>query len=215
MVSARMFDIVLFAIPAIFAVTVHEVAHGWVACRLGDPTAAQRGRLSLNPLRHVDPIGTILVPGVLILMGGVFFGWAKPVPVDWRNLRGGRRDIALVAGAGPGANLLMLCLWWLLLAVAHSPGSLTDPAVALIKMCWAGIMFNATIMILNLIPIPPLDGSRILTAVLPVRMARLYNRVEPFGLLVLLALLFSGWLGALLGPALNLVQTLIGVRLAG
>jgi Zn-dependent protease len=212
--SARLIDILLFAIPAVYAVTLHEVAHGWVANKLGDSTAAERGRLSLNPLRHVDPIGTILVPGALILMGGIFFGWAKPVPVNWFALRRVRRDIALVAVAGPAANLGMLLLWLLLLEGLRMSGGTGGLVVVLLKMCLAGIIFNATIMILNLIPIPPLDGSRILTAALPARVARVYNRIEPFGLVLLLLLLFSGWLGALLGPVLNLVQTFIGMRLS-
>lgn len=213
--SVRLLDILSFAIPAVFAVTVHEVAHGWVANKLGDSTAAERGRLSLNPLRHISLIGTILVPAVLILAkAGIFFGWAKPVPVNWLNLRRLRRDIALVAGAGPGANLLMLILWWLLFEGVRLSAGSAGFVVVLINMCWAGIMFNATIMMLNLIPIPPLDGSRILTAVLPAPIARIYNRIEPFGLLLLLVLLFSGAFGALLIPALNFLQTLIDMRLA-
>lgn len=192
-------------IPAIFAVTVHEVAHGWVANRCGDPTAADQGRLSLNPLKHVDPVGTVLVPAALYLTAGVFFGWAKPVPVEWRRLRQPRRDIALVAGAGPGANLLMLLGW---LACYHLL-TLTNPPAGLLYMCWAGIMFNATIMLINLIPIPPLDGSRIVTSVLPARAAYFYNRVEPFGLILLAALLFTNVLGAILTPILRWVEHLI------
>ena len=191
--------------PAVFAVTLHEVAHGWVANRCGDSTAADQGRLSLNPLRHVDAIGTVLVPAVLYLTAGVFFGWAKPVPVNWRNLRQPRRDIALVAGAGPGANLMMLLAWLALYHVLKATGA----ATGLLYMCWAGIMFNATIMLINLIPIPPLDGSRIVTSALPAKAAYLYNKVEPFGLVVLAALLFTNVLGAVLNPILQLVQHLI------
>ena len=192
-------------IPAVFAVTVHEVAHGWVANRCGDSTAAKQGRLSLNPLKHVDPIGTVLVPAALYLSAGVFFGWAKPVPVEWRNLRSPRRDIALVAGAGPGANLGMLLGWLVCFHLIKGTGVGTG----LLYMCFVGIMFNATIMLINLIPIPPLDGSRIVTAALPARAAYLYNRIEPYGLLLLAALLFTNVLGTLLNPVLQLIKHLI------
>lgn len=197
-------EILAVAIPAVFAVTVHEVAHGWAANRLGDPTAARLGRLSLNPLRHIDPVGTVLIPLALKLLGSPFlFGWAKPVPVNWRNLRHFRRDVALVAAAGPASNLCMLVGWALLLG---SPVA-AHPFVS--AMSWTGVLFNATIMALNLIPIPPLDGSRIVTAVLPARLAVLYNRVEPFGLLLVAVLLFSGILGGLLRPLLGLVGRLV------
>jgi len=192
------------AIPAVFALTVHEVAHGWTANQLGDATARRMGRLSLNPLRHVDPVGTVLVPLALKLLGSPFlFGWAKPVPVNWRNLRHFRRDMALVAAAGPAANLAMLIGWSLLLSspVGRHP-FFND-------MCWTGVLFNATIMALNLIPIPPLDGSRIVTAVLPPRLAVVYNRLEPFGLVLTALLLFSGILGWLMGPVLMLVGKLV------
>lgn len=202
-------NVLVIAIPAIFAITVHEVAHGWAANQLGDPTAARLGRLSLNPLRHVDPVGTVLVPLALKLLGSPFlFGWAKPVPVNWRNLRHFRRDVALVAAAGPAANLGMLIGWSLLLGSAAADTSFIK------DMCWTGVLFNATIMTLNLIPIPPLDGSRIVTAVLPARLAAAYNRLEPFGLLLTALLLFSGILGGLLGPMLGLVGKLVAV-LAG
>lgn len=199
--SYSVLDILIIAIPAVFAVTVHEVAHGWVANRLGDSTAARLGRLSLNPLRHVDPVGTLLVPVVLYLSSGALFGWAKPVPVVWRNLRHLRRDFALVAAAGPGANFLMglgwFALWVLLIRLKFE-----TPPDFLLKMCWAGIMFNTTIMLINLLPVPPLDGSRIVTAMLPPRAALIYNRVERFGLLLLALLLFSGLLATLLDPPL-------------
>jgi len=200
----NLLDIVAIAVPAVFAITVHEVAHGWTANRLGDPTAAQLGRLTLNPLKHIDPVGTILVPLALKLLGSSFlFGWAKPVPVTWRNLRKLRRDIALVAIAGPCANLLMLAGWALLL------GSPAGDSAFVQDMCWTGVVFNATIMALNLIPIPPLDGSRIVTAALPARAAVLYNRLEPFGLVLTALLLMSGILGWLLEPVLVWVGRLV------
>ena len=197
--------VLVLAIPAVLAVTVHEIAHGWVALQLGDTTAAEHGRLSLNPLKHVDPIGTILVPASLYLLGEFvletkfFFGWAKPVPVSWRNLQPVRPGIAMVAAAGPGANLLMLALWTLLaLIIRHTPLEST----VLIYMCEAGIIFNAAIMVINLIPIPPLDGSRIVTAFLPARLAVSYNRFEMLGLALVVLLLVTGVLQRVIGPLL-------------
>lgn len=197
-------QILVFAIPAIFAITVHEVAHGWVANRLGDPTAARAGRLSLNPFRHVDPVGTVLVPAVVYLTSGAFFGWARPVPVDWRRLRHPRRDMALVAVAGPLSNLLMLVAWILVLLNA-------DPQGLWARMSWTGVSFNATIMVLNLLPVPPLDGSRIVTSLLPAGAAVSYNRIEPFGLLILAALLMTGLLGAILKPLVTGLVGLLGL----
>ena len=194
--------LMVFGIPAVLAVTVHEVAHGWVANKLGDSTAAQLGRLSLNPLRHVDPIGTIVVPLTLYLLhAGFLFGWAKPVPVNWRNLRHVRRDMALVAVAGPFSNLLML-LGWLLALMVFGEHRLVVP------MSWTGIFFNATIMLLNLLPIPPLDGSRIVTSLLPARAAVGYNRMEPFGIVILLVLMATGVVGAILIPGLHGIEQL-------
>ena len=194
--------LMVFGIPAVLAVTVHEVAHGWVANKLGDSTAAQLGRLSLNPLRHVDPIGTILVPLTLYLLNaGFLFGWAKPVPVNWRNLRHVRRDMALVAVAGPFSNLLML-LGWLLALMVFGEHRLVVP------MSWTGIFFNATIMLLNLLPIPPLDGSRIVTSLLPARAAVRYNKLEPFGIVILLVLMATGVVGAILIPGLHGIEQL-------
>ena len=194
--------LMVFGIPAVLAVTVHEVAHGWVANKLGDSTAAQLGRLSLNPLRHVDPIGTIVVPLTLYLLhAGFLFGWAKPVPVNWRNLRHVRRDMALVAVAGPFSNLLML-LGWLLALMVFGEHRLVVP------MSWTGIFFNATIMLLNLLPIPPLDGSRIVTSLLPARAAVRYNKMEPFGIVILLVLMATGVVGAILIPGLHGIEQL-------
>lgn len=198
--------IVVLAVPAVLAVTVHEIAHGWVALQLGDTTAADQGRLSLNPLRHVDPVGTILVPAALYMLSEFvfgtrfFFGWAKPVPVQWRNLTPTRPGIAMVAIAGPGSNLLMLACWaFLALVLRHTS---LDSGV-LIYMCEAGIIFNAAIMLINLIPIPPLDGSRVVTAVLPPRLASGYNRLEAWGLAIVALLLVSGLLQRVIGPMLR------------
>ncbi len=195
----------IVVIPVLYAVTIHEVAHGWVASLLGDNTAKSMGRLSLNPLKHVDPIGTVLVPLAMYLLSGFLFGWAKPVPIDWRNLKSPRRDVALVSAAGPLSNLIM-ALGWLgimkLGVLIHTPG-LSQP---LIYMGLAGIIINGFMLVLNLIPIPPLDGSRIVSAFLPPKWARNYGRIEPYGLVILMALLFSGALGSIFIPVLELLQ---------
>ena len=198
-------EIIAMVIPAVFAITVHEVAHGWVANRCGDPTAAAAGRLTLNPLKHVDPIGTVLVPLILALTTNFFFGWAKPVPVDSSRLRQPRRDMALVAAAGPIANLLMLLGWLVGFHFLKHNGVYGG----LLYMCWAGIMFNAIIMLLNLIPMPPLDGSRIVRSLLPAKAATLYSRIEPYGLLIIAVLLFTNVLGVLLDPIPGWVNQLL------
>ncbi|EXJ16214.1 site-2 protease family protein [Imhoffiella purpurea] len=191
----------VLAIPVLFAITVHEAAHGWVANRLGDRTAFMLGRVTFNPLRHVDPVGTILVPVVTFLLAGFLFGWAKPVPVDWRNLRHPRRDMALVAAAGPGANLLMALFWGLTIHL----GLILMPvsqwvALPLVYSGAAGVLINVFLMVLNLFPVLPLDGGRILNALLPPRIAYTFSRLEPYGLIILLALLVTGLLGAILLP---------------
>lgn len=203
---------VMWALPVVFAITVHEVAHGRMALRLGDPTARMLGRLSLNPLRHVDPVGTLLVPGVLLLLGGVIFGWAKPVPVTWENLRRPRRDMALVAAAGPFANLLMAVFWALVvragLAVHEWSLWLAEP---LVLMGVAGTFINVILLVLNLLPVPPLDGGRVATGVLPMRAARALARLEPYGLIILVALIISGGLHWLMAPFVQIAVALVTV----
>ena len=193
--------IIIYAIPILFAITVHEVAHGWVASKFGDQTAKLMGRLTLNPIKHIDPIGTVLVPAILVTLGGFIFGWAKPVPVDYRNLRNPKKDMAWVAIAGPGANMLMVLIWALLIKIILMSGDATSgPVLALKEMCKVGIQINAFLMILNLFPVPPLDGSRVLTAFLPPRLAYRYNQLEQIGLIIVVVLLVTGLLTKILMP---------------
>ncbi len=202
--------ILVWAPPVLFAITFHELAHGWMARRLGDPTAEMLGRLTLNPIKHVDPIGTVLVPTVLLLAGGFIFGWAKPVPVTWENLKNPKRDMALVAIAGPAANFLMIIFWAALVKLAVIlAGSLDWVAQPLAYMGQAGVVINSILMILNLLPLPPLDGSRVLSAMLPGPMAWQLSRIEPYGLIILLVLLISGLLGKWLWPLVLGFQQLV------
>ena len=202
--------IIIYSIPVIFAITVHEVAHGWVASKLGDQTARLMGRLTLNPFKHIDPVGTILVPIVMLIFTPFLLGWAKPVPVDWRNLRKPRHDMAWVAVAGPAANLLMLIFWTLLLKVMLLSGVAEQNfALPFVAMSMAGIFINITLMVLNLIPIPPLDGSRIVSALLPARLSIIYNRLEAYGMMIVLLLMFTGILSDLFMPVVFRLQRLI------
>ena len=204
--------IAVAVLPLIFAITVHEAAHGWVAKRLGDPTAQRLGRLTLNPIKHIDPVGTLLVPGLLLAVGGFIFGWAKPVPVTWENLRNPKRDMAIVAVAGPGANLIMALLWALIAKLGTLlPESLSWAATPLVYMGQFGIVINAVLMVLNLLPVPPLDGGRVAVGLLPNRIGLQLARIEPFGFFVLLALLATGVLGRIIGPPVNLVQNVVSV----
>ncbi len=200
----------VFVIPVIFAVTVHEVAHGWVASQFGDQTAKSMGRLTLNPLKHIDPVGTIVVPAIMYFTSGFIFGWAKPVPVDWRNLGHPRRDMAIVAIAGPAANLLMLLFWAMSAKIIMLLGNdLNHLTQLLFFMCSIGVTINIVLMILNLFPILPLDGGRILTAMLPRNLAISFSRLEPYGLIILVVLLLSGILWKILLPLIGGTQSLI------
>ncbi len=197
----------IWVVPVLLAITVHEVTHGWVASRLGDKTALMLGRLTLNPLKHIDPVGTILIPGMLLLLqSGFIFGYAKPVPVDWRNLRHPKRDMAIVAIAGPLSNLAMGICWALLIRVSAMLG---EAGTALLYMGIAGIFINAILMALNLLPLPPLDGGRVMTGLLPGPLAYKFSRIEPYGFFILIGLLVTGILGLILWPLLGLVLAVL------
>jgi Zn-dependent protease len=202
--------IALYAIPTIFAITLHEAAHGYVAKHFGDYTAYQQGRISLNPLVHIDPIGTIVMPIVLVLVtaGQFVFGWAKPVPVNFSNLRNPKRDMLWVAAAGPGANLCMALLWGLVFRL-----SLLLPtnyfSYPLHRMAIGGVEINLVLLFLNLIPIPPLDGGRIAVSLLPNRLAYRFAMIEPYGFIIIIALLATRVLAVIIGPLVTLGSTLI------
>ncbi len=199
--------IAVWIVPVLLAITVHEVAHGWVASKLGDRTALMLGRLTLNPFKHVDPVGTILIPGMLLLLqAGFIFGYAKPVPVDWRNLNHPKRDMAVVAAAGPLVNLVMAIGWALLIRAGNLLG---ETGLALVYMGVAGIFINTVLMVLNLLPLPPLDGGRVLTGLLPGRWAWYFSRIEPYGFFILIGLLVTGILGMILWPLIELVWSVL------
>jgi Zn-dependent protease len=202
--------IAVWALPVLFAITIHEVAHGWVAKKLGDPTAMMLGRLTLNPLKHIDPIGTVLVPLALVLMGGFIFGWAKPVPVTWANLKNPKRDMALVALAGPASNLVMAFGWALIMKLGFVVGNeLSWLAWPLIYMGGAGIAINGILMLLNLLPIPPLDGGRVMAGLLPGPWAWQLSRLEPYGLMIIVGLMVTGMLGKILGSPLHYFESFL------
>ena len=210
-----LFAITVLALPLLFAITVHEAAHGYVARMLGDTTASMLGRVTLNPIKHIDPVGTLIVPTLLFVTTGFVLGWAKPVPVNTRNLRYPKRDMAIVAIAGPAANLAMAVCWGLVLKWGLTlQGSLDWVAAPLILMGQVGIAVNLILMVLNLLPIPPLDGGRVMAGVLPLAAAQWLATVERYGLWILIGLLVTGVLGQIITPMVAISETAI-LRLLG
>ncbi len=207
--------IVLWAVPVVFAITLHEAAHGYVAKMFGDDTAYVLGRVTLNPIKHIDLIGTILVPGLMLLTSKLLvgvpfvFGWAKPVPVNFGNLRHPKRDMIWVAAAGPAVNFAMAIVWALLSRLVAPSGLWASDGMY--QMTQIGIGVNLVLMVLNLLPIPPLDGGRIVTGLLPMRAAMVYARIEPYGFAVILLLLFVGWLDRLLSPLVRAANFVLNV----
>lgn len=208
--------ICVYAIPLIFAITLHESAHGWAAGRLGDPTATMLGRVTINPIPHIDPIGTIAVPGTLLLMsaltggGGLLFGWAKPVPINPRYFRNPLKAMTITAAAGPLSNLLQMIFWALLLKALAAVG-FYDKFV--ISVCAAGISVNLMLMAFNLIPIPPLDGGRIVRGLLPRQAGIAFDKIEPYGFMILLVLMVGGGLSFFVRPFLMFGQWIINLVL--
>ena len=194
-------QITIYALPVLLAITLHEAAHAYAAKRFGDNTAYMLGRMTLNPLKHIDPVGTVLLPLLSLMMGGVLFGWAKPVPVNYGNLRNPKADMFWVAGAGPAANFVMAVAWAFLLKSA-APGGMID-SNGFFEMAKAGIDVNLVLMALNLLPIPPLDGGRIATSLLPGRVAHYFARIEPYGFMIVIVLLATGLLSDLMLPLLR------------
>jgi Zn-dependent protease len=194
--------LLIWTIPILFAITVHETAHGWVASKLGDHSARMMGRLTLNPIKHIDPVGTILVPAFLYFTSGFVFGWAKPVPVNFNALRSPKQDMLWVAIAGPISNFMMAGLWLGAILIAINIDS-----QFLIKMGQVGVQINLVLAVLNLLPLPPLDGGRVVSSLLPGRLAYQYDQLEPYGLYILLGLLFLGVFQSVVLPIVKLIQT--------
>ena len=193
--------LLIYIIPLLFAITLHEAAHGWVASKLGDHTARMMGRVTLDPTRYIDPIGTIAIPLVLLLSSsGFIFGWAKPVPINFNALRNGKNGMIWVALAGPGANIVMAICWLFVMIIAIKMN-----ITVLIEMGRVGILVNCVLAVFNLLPIPPLDGSRVISALLPNRLAYQYNQLEQYGLYILLGLMFLGGFNYLVRPWVELI----------
>jgi Zn-dependent protease len=199
--------IAVYALPIIFAITVHEAAHGYAARYFGDLTAERMGRISLNPLKHIDPFGTVLLPALTVMIGGILFGWAKPVPVNFANLRNPKKDMLWVAAAGPASNLVMAIFWTILLG--YSKNAPETAVYFLTEMSWAGISINLVLMVLNLLPMPPLDGGRIAVSLLPTPLAIKLASVEQYGFIILILLMFTGVLGKIITPIINFFAQVI------
>ena len=199
--------IAIYALPVIFAITVHEAAHGFAARYFGDMTAEREGRITLNPLKHIDPFGTILLPALTLLVGGILFGWAKPVPVNFSHLRHPKRDMLWVAAAGPASNFVMALFWALIIKLSILyPTAYSEPMAL---MGQAGVMINVVLMVLNLLPLPPLDGGRIAVSLLPNHLAYKYAQIERYGFMILIVLLATGILNRIMEPFIDAVIQII------
>lgn len=210
-INTIIYNIAVWSLPVLFAITLHEVAHGWVANKLGDNTAKMLGRLTPNPFKHIDPIGTIVVPiAMVLLQTGFVFGWAKPVPVNMRNLRSPRKDMAIVAIAGPVSNLIMAVFWVFIFKLGAAV--ITDPNISkgVMAMGQAGILINLILFIFNLLPIPPLDGSRVLSGFVPASVSAMMDKIEPYGLFIVVGLLYLGVINSILSPVLDFFLKTIG-----
>ena len=203
------YAITIAALPVLLAITLHEVAHGWVALKLGDHTARLQGRLSLNPLRHVDPIGTVILPLLMLIFVDFMFGWAKPVPVDPANFKKPREHMAIVALAGPMSNFIMAAGWMLMLTLAVHVLNESWIGYPLSLMAQAGVTVNLILMVLNLLPLPPLDGGRIVVGMLKPDLAIKYARIEPYGFVILLVLLYTEVLGRVMWPVIRFLESLL------
>ena len=207
-----LYQILIYVVPLIFAITLHEAAHGWMARRYGDPTPAMLGRVTLNPIPHIDLVGTILVPGLLLLgsaftgFGGVLLGWAKPVPINTRNLRPFRQGMLMVALAGPVSNLLQAVAWLALLKLFIVSGLITQ---SLLDLTIAGVFVNFYLMAFNLLPLPPLDGGRSVTMLLPYNAAVRFAQLERYGMLILVVLILSGLMTMFMKPFVAMAQTML------
>jgi Zn-dependent protease len=199
--------LLIWVIPVLFAITLHEAAHGWTASKFGDHTARMMGRVTLNPIKHIDPVGTILVPLALLIMStGFIFGWAKPVPINFNALRSPKSGMIWVALAGPGANFVMT-ISWLFVAIL----SINTNIPILLKMAGAGIFINILLAVFNLLPIPPLDGSRVISALLPNPLAYRYNQLERYGFFILIGLMFLGGFSYIVWPIVGLALSSLSI----
>ena len=209
------YTVAVWLAPVLFAITLHEAAHGWVANKLGDPTAKQLGRITINPIKHIDPMGTIVVPLLLAMISPFVMGWAKPVPVEPRYFKSPLVDMALVAVAGPVSNFFMACIWAMFIKLVYLSLDQSQTLVFLTEMGKNGIIINIVLMVLNLLPIPPLDGGRVVAGVLPPRIALPFMQLERFGMIIILLLLVSGILGKIMWPIVmhfvNIVGAIFGL----
>jgi Zn-dependent protease len=205
------YTVAVWAAPILFAITLHEAAHGWVANKLGDPTAKRLGRITINPIKHIDPIGTVVVPLFLAMISPFVMGWAKPVPVEPRYFKSPLLDMALVAVAGPVSNFIMACAWAMFIQVALLSLEQSSLLVFLTEMGKNGIIINIVLMVLNLLPIPPLDGGRVVAGILPENIAIPFIQLERFGMVIILLLLVSGILGKIMWPIVMHFVKIIGI----